>query len=290
VSDSRALPPETPYGVCMVVAYDGSGFAGWQEQPDARTVQSVLSETVRTMSGCASLVRGCSRTDAGVHAEAQLAAFRAERRISKDGWIRGLNTRLPHDVAIKDAWFVAPNYDPRFDSTQKSYRYVIDVGRVRHPLLRSRVWFVGRSRCHPNMRRHPEDDAEKVLDMDAMRAAALALTGTHDFVAFQATGDPREKTTRTMHEVRLETGHAGDPRLVAIHVRGDAFLQHMVRIIAGTLLDVGRGKLSVQAVKDLLVPGADRGGAGETAPAHGLTLMDIQLGRMAMTDNPRFRP
>ncbi len=263
-------------GVCLTLAYDGHAYHGWQYQEGLPTIQQALAEAVASMNGGETLIRGASRTDAGVHALGQRAAFRARNNISDDGWLRGLGTKLPRDIVVHAVARCPADYDPRFDAHQKWYRYLVDLGRFPNPLIRGQVWHLGHGRAHTGMRRRNTDRASELLDLDAMRSAASTMHGTHDFIAFKASSDDRENTVRTLHEVRIETPFEGKERLLAIHVRGDAFLKHMVRVIAGTLVEVGRGRMGVEHVRALLAGGA-RPQAGETAPAQGLCLMRIEL-------------
>lgn len=271
------------HGVRLVVAYDGSAFAGWQQQPGQRTVQGTLEDAVEAIEGRAVAVRGASRTDSGVHAHGQVAAFDASRDIPPLGWVRGLNGKLPEDVAVVDAARCAAGYTPRFDAVAKTYRYLLHLGPVRDPLLARRAWHLGprRAKRHEGQRRRAED----WLALDAMAEAAAVLVGEHDFRAFRASADERDNTVRTLTRVELVRGFGGRDDLVAIEVRGTAFLQHMMRILAGTLVDVGRERRTAADVAALLSPDADRAGAGETAPPGGLYLVDIELGRLP-TDLP----
>lgn len=254
-------------GVRLTIAYDGTAFAGWARQPARRTVQGAIEDAIATMNGAPVELRGTSRTDAGVHALGQVAAFDAARAIPARGWMRGLNAALPDDVAIVGAAECAEGYAPRFDTVDKTYRYVVLRGETRDPLLRHRAWFVG-----------PRQGGAR-LDVGAMRAAASVLIGRHDFRAFRAADDEREQTERTIASIELAEGWAGDARLLAIEVRGDAFMKNMVRILVGTLVEAGRGALGAAEIAALLGPGARREHAGPTAPAHGLTLVTIRLGR-----------
>lgn len=262
-------------GIRLKVAYDGSGFAGFQRQRDQRTVQGVLNEAVAHIAGHPVLVRGASRTDSGVHALGQVAAFASERVLPPERWIRALNRVLPDDVAVRDAEPCAPDYDPRFDALDKTYRYLLHLSPVRDPLLRGRVWSI--PRLIPR---------GKGLDLDAMRAACALFTGTHDFRAFRGAADTRENTVRTLLRVELLPAFAGDPALLALEVHGNAFMLNMVRILAGTLVEVGRGRLTVESVRELLGAGGTRSGAGMTAPAHALTLLEIRLGRLSAQPSP----
>ena len=234
----------TLHGVALTVAYDGTEFHGWQAQHELRTVQGALEAAVRRMVGeGASRVRGASRTDAGVHAEGQVAAFDCPLLIPPRGWTLGLNGHLPDDVAIVDARVVAPGYTPRFDAKEKLYHYRIYVGPTRDPLRRRVAWHLppGFSRRDLPAPREGDEgvrDVRRYFDVDAMREAARSLEGEHDFHAFRAADDPRESTVRTMHEVSIHVPDH-DPSELILHVRGNAFMKNMVRILAGTLVDVG---------------------------------------------------
>lgn len=248
--------------VLLTLAYDGTAFAGWQRQPGQRTVQGVLEDAIEAMDGAPHRARGASRTDSGVHATGQRVGFDPAREIPPYGWVHGLNGKLPDDVAVTAAEAREPGYDPRFDAVGKHYRYVIHTGEVRDPLLRDRVWHVGRP-----------------LDVEAMHRAAQLLLGRHDFVAFQAANDERDNTVRTLTRIDVRGAFADDPRLVAIDVEGNAFLKNMVRILAGTLVEVGRKRFDAARVGALVAEGAQRPAAGPTAPPQGLTLVSIALGR-----------
>lgn len=257
------------HGVRLVIRYDGTSFAGYQEQPGQRTVQGVLQEAIERIAGHAVKVRGASRTDAGVHAEGQVVAFDTERVLPPERWALALNRYLPEDLAVREAVSCAEGYAPRFDSVHKTYRYLLHVGPLRDPLMRTRAWHLGRQ---VRSRRGP-------LDMAAMREAAACLVGTHDFQAFRAADDERELTVRTIHALEVLERVHGDDELIAIVVNGSAFMKNMVRILTGTLVEVGLGRMTPSAVAALLQPGAERRSAGPTAPAHGLTLMSMVLGR-----------
>lgn len=254
-------------GIRLTLAYDGADFAGWARQPGQRTVQGTVEDAILTMNGAPVDLRAASRTDAGVHALGQVVAFDAVRDIPALGWLHGLNSELPDDVVVLDVCSCAEGYNPRFDTTGKMYRYLLLRGRLRDPLLRRTSWYIGQRK------------RDRELDLDVMRSAARELLGTHDFHAFRAADDERENTVRTLSRIDILDGWAGDPRLVALEVDGNAFMKNMVRIIAGTLVDVGRGALAPSDVAALLGPNARRHQAGPTAPAHGLTLISTRLGR-----------
>jgi tRNA pseudouridine38-40 synthase len=243
-------------GVLLRVAYDGERFSGWAATPGERTVQEVLRVAIASMDPEASAPRGASRTDAGVHAEGQVAAFDASRDIEMRGWVLGLDAALDEDVAVRVASRVPPGLDPRTCARKKRYRYRILLDQVRDPTWRGRAWRVG----------HP-------LDTARMAREARTACGTHDFRAFRSARDERQNTTRTLDRVELE--REGD-RVIGIVVEGNAFMHNMVRIIAGTLVDVGRGKLD-EGVFGRAITSGKREDLGETAPAHGLVLEHVEL-------------
>jgi tRNA pseudouridine38-40 synthase len=249
---------DATHGVLLEVAYDGAAFHGWASQKGVRTVQETLFGAVAAIDHRASVLRGASRTDAGVHAEAQLVAFDTSRDIPARGWVLGLNQHLPEDVAVRAACAVPPQYAPRFAARGKRYRYRVVVDPVRDPQWRARAWRV------------PE------LDVEAMAREADAALGTHDFAGFRSSGDERQSTVRTLSRVAVEQG--ADVRMISFVVEGNAFLYNMVRILVGTMVDVGRGRLERGAIARAL-QARDRRAAGTTAPAHGLVLerVDAEL-------------
>jgi tRNA pseudouridine38-40 synthase len=267
-------------GIRLIVAYDGAGFAGFVSQRDQRTVQGELERAITEMNGAPVVVRVAGRTDAGVHAAGQVVAFDADREIPPLGWRRGLNRKLPGDVVVRDADVADVGYNPRFDALDKTYRYVIQAARDRDPLMQTRAWSLGKSR---QLRREFErvDDATERLDLAAMRAAAARFVGTHDFHALRSADDDRRVTVRRIFSFDVIESFGGEPSLVALEVRGNAFLRNMMRILAGTLVEVGRGRMAPETIDRLVSPEARREDAGVTAPAHGLTLLHVTLGRLA---------
>ncbi|MEZ4330266.1 MAG: tRNA pseudouridine(38-40) synthase TruA [Myxococcota bacterium] len=241
----------------LVVEYDGSGFEGWQLQAGtraARTVQGVLAEAFASIGCPARRIQSAGRTDAGVHAEGQVASVDLERSLEPRALVRALNARLPPDVAILRVDAVEPGWLATDAARAKHYRYRIWNGATRSPLRAARFVHV------------PER-----LDLDAMRRAAVHLVGTHDFAAFRASGSSARTSVRTIRSIGLEGG-AGDE--VALDVIGEGFLRHMVRNLAGTLIEIGRGRLPVAAAARILAS-RDRRQAGPTAPAKGLTLIRV---------------
>ena len=240
----------------LVLEYDGTDFAGWQQQAQGeRTVQGVLTEAFRGVCGGEPQVHGAGRTDAGVHARGQVAGVVIATHLPPDELLRALNAHLPGDVAVRAVEVAAPGWHPRFAARRKRYRYAIWNGRVHSPLRERFFHWV-----------------PQPLDVGAMAKAAADLVGTHDFRSFQAAGSGVEETVRTLFvaEVAGETG--GE---VALELVGDGFLRHMVRNVAGTLIEVGRGQRPADGLPALL--GArDRADAGRTAPARGLTLVEVE--------------
>lgn len=241
--------------VLLTVAYDGTAYCGWASQRDGRAVADVLRSAIDALDPEAAGPFGASRTDAGVHAEGQLAAVEATRDIDPRGWVLGLNRHLPDDVAVRSAELVPAGFLPRFASRGKRYRYRIVRDLVRHPLDTRTTWRVG----------YP-------LDVGRMQREARSAVGTFDFAAFRSARDERALTTRTI--TRLDVVEASDGRGLDVVVEGTAFLHNMVRILAGTLVDVGRGRLAEGAIERALAS-RRREDAGETAPAQGLVLEEV---------------
>jgi tRNA pseudouridine38-40 synthase len=244
------------YGVLLEVAYDGTAYHGWAAQKNARAVEETLLGAVTALDPRVRSLRGASRTDAGVHAEGQLVAFDTQRPIPARGWVLGLNQHLPDDVAVRSARSVAVGYSPRFAARGKRYRYRVLVDAVRDPIWRTRAWRVSE------------------VDVAAVAREAEAAKGTHDFIAFRSSGDERANTVRTLSRIDIEEGVT--PRILSVVVEGNAFLYNMVRILVGTMIDVGRGRLAPGAIARAL-ESRDRRLAGTTAPAHGLILERVEV-------------
>lgn len=239
----------------LVVEYDGSGFSGWQRQPGHPSVQGALETAVRRVTGRRAAVCASGRTDAGVHAEGQVASFRTASTIPADRFRDALNAHLPEGVAVVESDEAPTSFHPRKAARSKLYRYEI-LNRPSRPALdRARLWWV----------RVP-------LDVPAMRRAARALVGRRDFRSFASEADRYGSTVRTIRSLRISA--AGDR--LRVEVEGDGFLYNMVRAIVGTLVQVGRGKMAPAEVKRI-VAARDRAQAGPTAPAAGLTLVRVDF-------------
>ena len=236
-----------------VVEYDGTDFSGWQRQDGRRTVQGVVEDAIHQMLGERVFVRAAGRTDAGVHADGQVVTFDLVQPMPAHGLLRGLNTVLPPDVALIEVAEAAPDFDARFSARGKVYRYTVWSHFVRSPRRARTAWHV----------RQP-------LDLDAIRTTAALLVGEHDFRAFRASDCDRLTTRRIIR--RLDVDRQG--AVVTFDVEATAFLKNMVRILVGTLVDVGRGRVEPATVARMLETG-DRTVGGMTAPACGLTLLRV---------------
>lgn len=241
----------------LIVSYDGSAFAGWQMQPGQRTVQGCIEDVLARLTQAPCRLQGAGRTDAGVHAEGQVACFHSDTRLDCYRLLRGLDGLLPADICVRSVEDVDPSFNPRWHNDGKHYRYLIYRPRERDIRHHPRAWHV-----------------HGPLDLSRMAAAARQLVGHHDFAAFRAADCQRETTTRTLYRVTVSQR----PPLVQLDVEGTAFLKNMVRIIAGTLVQVGKGQLELADIDRLLADG-DRREAGVTAPARGLTLQQVFLRR-----------
>jgi tRNA pseudouridine38-40 synthase len=237
----------------LVVSYDGTDFHGWQVQPGLRTVQETLESALAALTGERLRVNASGRTDTGVHAVGQVVNFRSETKLSADVLVRAINAHLPADVVVREAADVPESFDANRDARCKLYRYVIHDGPV--PDL-----FMRRYGYHTRYR----------LDATVMARAAACLRGTHDFHSFETDWPNRASSVRTITHLALN--RFGD--WIWLDVEADGFLYNMVRAIAGTLLNVGRGYWSESRVAEIL-EARDRTQAGPTAPAQGLFLMRV---------------
>jgi tRNA pseudouridine38-40 synthase len=255
--DPAQVPSPEHVGVLLQVAYDGTDFHGWVSSPGARNVYDTVVAGIRAVDIHASLPRGVSRTDAGVHAHAQMVAFDTQKRIPARGWLLGINAHLPDDVAVRRVVPIGAGFVPRFSCTRKRYEYSILMDRVRDPAQMRFAWRV-----------------DQPLDVPAMRRAALSALGTHDFAAFRSARDERINTIRTSDQISIDA--LPDGRTLKIGVEGPGFMYNMVRILVGTLVDIGRGRLPVTRVAEALAA-RDRRLGGQTAPALGLLLARVDL-------------
>jgi tRNA pseudouridine38-40 synthase len=238
----------------LILSYDGTDFNGWQTQPGYRTVQETLEKAIQRLTGEARIrVNASGRTDAGVHAVGQVVNFYSNTEHPPEVLVRGINAHLSKDVVVREAADVPQSFDANRDARRKLYRYVIHDGAVPDPFLR-------RWAAHVRWR----------LDAAAMRRAAAPLAGRHDFHSFETDWPNRMSSVRTI--TRLSVNRFGD--MIWIDVEADGFLYNMVRAIAGTLINVGRGFWPEEQVARIL-QAEDRRLAGPTAPANGLFLMQV---------------
>lgn len=241
----------------LTVEYNGKDYHGWQVQKNAITVQEVL-ESALCKIGIKTTTVASGRTDSGVHAVGQVVHFDSDVKIPCDRLPLAINAYLPLDVAVVKCEIVLGDFNARFSAKKKTYCYRFYVSRLRHPLLEINHYQVTKS-----------------LDLAEMRAAANEIEGKHDFKCFEAVGSKVVDTVRTVYEIRFETKDLIGGREIEIYVTGNGFLYNMVRIIAGTLLYVGQGKLTAKDVRAIIEKG-DRAMAGKTLPAKGLTLERVE--------------
>ena len=246
--------------ILLKIAYDGTNFSGWQRQPGARTVCGELERILCSMTGLDIKLDGTSRTDAGVHALGQCASFKSDIKIPTENLAKAMNNALAKDrvenigeIRILSAQEMPDDFHARFSS--KGKRYVYKIRQDREPDVFSRNY------CY---------QIPKKLDIEAMREAAKYIAGEHDFACFQSAGSPKETTVRTVYDLTIE---ASDDT-VLILVSGNGFLYNMVRIIVGTLVEVGLGKRSPESMADIIAS-CDRQKAAHTAPPQGLYLDEV---------------
>jgi tRNA pseudouridine38-40 synthase len=241
--------------VRLTLAYDGTGFHGWQRQRGLRTVQGVLEGALEQVLGVLPPISAAGRTDAGVHARGQVVSF--ETDVDPERLQRAVNGMLGPEVVSTDARIAPEGFDARFSATAREYRYRIDVGAVPDPFAARYVWH------------HPGEPA-----VAEMRRAASALSGEHDFASFCRHPPDDRHTVRDLERLSVVLD---DDRL-EIAARANAFLHQMVRSLVGTLVAVGEGKIPAGSMAEVLAAG-DRAAAGPVAPAHGLTLERVAYGR-----------
>ena len=290
-SDKMTSELHTTRRILLRVAYDGTNYHGWQVQPNAKTIEGELNRVLTQLTGEKIQVTGASRTDAGVHALGNVAVFDTVSKIPAEKFSYALNQRLPEDIVIQSSLQVADDFHPRHCDCRKTYEYDILNRTFPLPAYRNTAYFLYGD-----------------LDLDAMRKACQAFLGEHDFASFCAAGAQVQTTVRTIYSLEVleqplaVTGRGSKPasevtgadpicqptetaaveqsqrspeRLMTIRVRGNGFLYNMVRIIAGTLVEVGRGHIRPEEIEGIIAA-CDRAKAGPTAPARGLRLVEIK--------------
>lgn len=240
--------------ILLTVEYDGTGYAGWQVQPNGLTVQEVVEEGLAKLIGQTVRIHSSGRTDAGVHARGMVAHFQTESTLPLRAFREGLNRFLPPDVVIRSVEEKAADFHARFAARGKWYRYSLYLNPVRSPLTARTAWHL----------RGP-------LDLDAMRQAAAHLVGEHDFRAFRSSTCASRTTVREIFSIDI----SAHDDLLFIDVRGSGFLKNMVRMLVGTLVEIGLGKRPIDDMRKLLTEHEEGLLSGQTAPAHGLCLMEV---------------
>ncbi len=237
----------------LTIEYDGTDYVGWQRQPNGPTVQEKVEAALGAVVGRKVDVISSGRTDAGVHARGMVAHFETDLDLPLTAFREGVNTHLPDDIAVVAAEEAPAGFHARYDALAKRYRYTILLGAIRSPIRKRYSWHVRRS-----------------LDVGAMRQAAAGFVGRHDFAAFRSAGCDAGTTVREIFSL----GISRHGRLLHFDIVGDGFLRNMVRVIVGTLVEVGSGKRPPEAVTELLAGGC-RDLSGVTAPPQGLCLMQV---------------
>jgi tRNA pseudouridine38-40 synthase len=238
----------------LTIAYDGAHYRGWQIQPEGKTIQGVLEEKLGLITGEAVRLHAAGRTDAGVHALAQVANVTIQHHIPVLSLQKALNSMLPGDIAINDIQEVESDFQARYGAKIKTYVYRILQQPYPSPFERWYAWHIPR-----------------LLNLENMRRSAEHLLGSHNFASFQGSGCCAKNLVKTIHVIDFQQ----DNHILSIKIQGDGFLRHMVRNIVGTLVETGRGKLSPDDVKTILAA-RDRTQAGPTAPPQGLYLAKVE--------------
>lgn len=242
--------------VKLTIAFVGTAYEGWQSQLKGTTVQEIIESRLKRILKERITVHGSSRTDSGVHAESLVAHFKTRSRMPAGTILRALNFHLPKDIAIRSAVVAKPGFHARFDAKSKVYEYRIWNGPIRPVFQANHLLWVSQP-----------------LSVTLMRQAARILVGTHDFTSFWDKGKSTDDKNAVRSIKRILIQRTGN--LIRIRIEGDGFLRHMVRVIVGTLLDVGRKRTKPAELRRILAERA-RKFAGATAPAHGLTLLRVK--------------
>lgn len=237
----------------LEISYDGTNYHGWQKQNNAVTIQETLEKSLQKIYKTSIETTGASRTDSGVHAKQQVVTFQAPFMIPPEKLPYALNANLPSDIIAYHAVEVQEDFHPRYHAKQKTYSYTMLTGKFMDPMLRNMALFVGQG-----------------LDIERMRYAANQFIGTYDFSAFRTVGSSVKTSVRTIY--KSDIIQSGD--ILKYYVTGDGFLYNMVRIIIGTLIEVGRGSILGEAIPEIIAS-KERNQAGKTAPPQGLCLEAI---------------
>lgn len=239
----------------LTIEYDGTNYLGWQIQPNGQTVQGVIQDRLKRLTGESIHVMGSGRTDAGVHTFGQVAHFKTEIRMDANTFQKALNSLLPEDIVIREAEEVGADFHARKNARSKVYEYRILNRATRPAIGRQYIWYVSQN-----------------LKLDEMKKATHTLVGEHDFSAFRSVGSSARSSVRNILRADWQRGKGG---FLRFEIEASGFLKQMVRAIVGTLVEVGRGKISAQEFKKIL-DSKDRKEAGPTAPAQGLFLKEVK--------------
>jgi tRNA pseudouridine38-40 synthase len=237
----------------LTIAFDGTAYVGWQRQTNGLSVQQLIENALAQVLGETVVLHSSGRTDAGVHALGMVAHFRTERNLPLAAYREGVNRLLPRDVAVQEVFEATGDFHARFSARGKWYRYALYQGEVCSPLLDRTAWHL-----------------RETLDWSAVEAAARFFVGKHDFAAFRSSGCEAKGTVKEIYAIDL----LREGELMYINVRGSGFLRNMVRVMVGTLVEIGMRKRPVADIGRLLAEG-DRCQAGRTAPPRGLCLMEV---------------
>ncbi len=249
----------------LLIEYEGTHYSGWQTQAEHPTIQGKLTEAIEKLTGSPVSLAGASRTDAGVHAWGQVANFKTSSRIPLLGIRQGLNSILPEDIVVKDATEVPPDFDSRRGSTGKTYLYRVLNRRYPSSILRNFSWFV----YHP-------------IDVGLMREGAKHMIGEKDFSSFRAADSDANHSIREVTSIEVSEK---PENMIEFEVKGTAFLRHMVRIMVGTLVTLGKGKLKPDDIKTI-IESKKREAAAMTAPPQGLFLVMVEYGEDEAVERP----
>jgi len=237
----------------LTIEYDGTNYHGWQIQSNAKTVQETIEKAIYGLTGEKITINGSSRTDQGVHAYGQVSSFFTHSNIPPDRLSYALNRMLPHDIVIKKSEEVDKDFHARYCSKGKKYRYLIYNSNFPSAIFRNRSYHISHN-----------------LDMEKMNKSIKFFLGTHDFSAFKSVGSSVKTSVRTIFDVNLTKMEDN----ICFEVSGDGFLYNMVRIMVGTIVDVGMGRIKVEDIP-YIIESRDRKKAGRTAPPHGLYLVEV---------------
>ena len=242
------------------LAYDGTKYAGWQVQPNQRTIQGLMETALLKVTGQSKRVLSSGRTDSGVHAHGQVISFKVATELPEDVLCRAINAHTPFDIYLRHLQITRDDFHPIRDAVSKHYRYIIQPGPIMDPLSLKYCW------SHP-----------KALDLPAMQTAAQHFIGEHDFASFEASKSDRKTSIRHVMSLELNEHYSHDARFITMDIRADGFLYIMVRNIVGSLSRVGKGIEQPDWIVDVM-KACDRKRAGQTAPPEGLYLMNVDYG------------